>query len=880
MAKSSKSAKTTKPAKSAAAPTRKAKAAEPSGEGRDLVIVESPAKAKTIGKYLGGSYHVLASVGHVRDLPKRAPKGVKQPVPGVDLENQFEPTYVIVDGKSKAVADLRKAAKTAPRLWFATDLDREGEAIAWHLAELLEVDPTTAQRVVFNAITKDEIVHAFSSPRAIDMDKVNAQQARRILDRIVGYMVSPFLWKKVAGGLSAGRVQSVAVRLIVDREREVLAHIPDETWKVTLPLSRADAPATLAAEYAALLERRDDRDRGVTVKERTAWLNERGCFEAELIEIAGASFELGCPASAAVDLSRQAIAVAEAVGLQSVEATRKPNPGGKGPAAHSTTVSGRLDAATRYRVAAIERKRETSRPYPPFITSTLQRAGIRVGFTTDRTMRIAQSLYETGWITYHRTDSTHISGAGLQAARDFIGQRYGGKYLPEKPRFYASSNKSAQEAHEAVRPTDPSRTPENGRAALNDDQARLYDLIWRCFVASQMCDAEYDRVTLRLERSDKSTGAVLRASGRTLTFDGFLKANPRGDDEAVTLPKFDEGDSTRPVGAEVKQVFSSPPSRYSEGSLVKALEEDGIGRPSTYASIIKTIVDREYVERKGSTLLATDLGIVVTDLLVEAFPHLLDLGFTKKMEGELDQVEEQHFDWRQMLRDFYEPFAEDLEHAKTVTTHTKAVTTPAPWACPKCGARTAYRFGKKGRFLSCGAFPECKYAAPVNRQGEPTLPERVNLRCPVDGSGLVVRQSRFGPFLTSENPETKFLLGVDKKGHIKFPSPPPVVTELTCPKCERPMNLRLGARGPWLGCSGFPRCRGRLPWAGVPEADQKALTAKLDVIMAAHIKPVLTTLSGAAVPDSAAVADYLLEGGVQHLERHGDAGADATAISA
>ena len=842
--------------------------------GVDLVIVESPAKAKTINKYLGSSYKVLASVGHIRDLPKRAPKGVKQPVPGVDLSNKFEPTYVVMEGKTKTVAELRKAAKSAKCVWFATDLDREGEAIAWHLAEVLGIDPVHAKRVVFNAITKDEILHAFENPRAIDLNKVNAQQARRIIDRIVGYLVSPFLWKKVAGGLSAGRVQSVAVRLVVDRERLILAHIPSESWKVHVELTpELEAAVALSQQWREFRAGRDEKGKGPTQRQQEEWLGERECFDAELVELGGKPFELGCASDAPADLTKSAAKVAEAVGLESVSAKRTAVRSGKGPAAHSAQVTGVLAKGVRYKTASIERKRETSRPYPPFITSTLQRAGVRLGFTSDRSMRVAQALYETGWITYHRTDSTSISGAGLAMVRTFIEQEHGARYLPASPRQYTSSNKSAQEAHEAVRPTDCTRTSTDGRNSLPEDQAKLYELIWRCFVASQMTDAEFDRATVRLERSDLATGAVLRASGRTLVFDGFLKVNPRGGDDAIRLPSLKQGQETAPIGIAVEQVFSSPPSRFSEGSLVKTLEEEGIGRPSTYAAIIKTIVEREYVERKGSTLLATDLGMVVTDILVEAFPHVLDIGFTRRMEGELDSVEEKHFDWHEMVADFYGPFKEDLDHAAETTTHAKAVTTPAPYACPKCGARTVYRFGRAGRFLSCGAYPECKYASPVSREGEPMLPVKVDLRCPIDGAPMILRTGRFGQFLTSENALTEFIMNVDKKGRLKFPAPPPVLTEIPCPKCDKPMNLRQGLRGPWLGCSGFPKCRGREAWTKLDEALRAKLLKSLDAELVAHKPLEISRLDGIAVMAGTPLVELLLEGGVQTLALYVDAAA-------
>ncbi len=854
-----------------------------SAKGKHLVIVESPAKAKTINKYLGQDFVVQASVGHIRDLPTRAPKGSKQPVPGVDLEDDFRPTYVVLTGKSKTVAELKRYARQAADVWFATDLDREGEAIAWHLAQELGIEPERAKRVVFNAITPHEVKRAFANPRAIDGAMVDAQQARRILDRIVGYQVSPLLWKKVARGLSAGRVQSVAVKLVVDREREIDVFVPDETWKVTTRLA-VDPPRApeLAEAWVALLAIRDEKGKGPTVKKRNAWLAESGSITAELWELGGVRFELGCPADEPKDLSHDVVRVAEAVGMAAVSVESEENPSGKGPARFSRTVSGTMDFSTRYRVRDIETRRTTSRPSPPFITSSLQIAAAnQLGFSAKRTMRTAQTLYEgvdvpgegrVGVITYMRTDSTSLSSDALGQARGYV-KKLGPAYLPDKPNSFSSSNKDAQEAHEAIRPTDVSRTPQMLRSKLTAEQYKLYNLIWRRFVACQMTPAKWDATAVTLERSDKKTGAVLRTTGRTLVFDGFYKVMgvPTASDEQV-LPELPEGRELAPFDVRPEQRFSSPPPRYSEASLVKTLEAEGIGRPSTYASIISVIQDRRYVEQIDRRFYATDLGEVVTDKLIEAFPELMDVGYTRQMEAKLDQVEESDMDWVAMLREFYGPFARSLEKAHEELTHAKAEIQMAPYQCPECEARTAYRFGKNGRFLSCTRYPDCDYSSPIDREGRPQLPERVDIACPADGSAMELRTGRFGPFLASVNyPQTTFVLNMDRKGGIKYPVPPPYVTSLLCPKCNSPLNLRRGKRGPWLGCSRFPKCRGRLAWKSLEETEQKALERVLAKHETAHPVPEIRRTTGEIIPEGTPVAGLVIAGGDVELAIHPEA---------
>lgn len=855
-----------------------------SANGQHLVIVESPAKAKTINKYLGKDFIVKASVGHVRDLPAKSPKGSKQPVPGVDLENDFEPYYEVLPGKKKTVQELKKAAKGAADIWFATDLDREGEAIAWHLAQELGVETRDAKRVVFNAITKSEIQRAFEHPHSIDEFKVNAQQARRILDRIVGYQVSPLLWKKVARGLSAGRVQSVAVRLIVEREREIQKFRPDEYWRVTGRFTlEAKQAADLAEAWAKFMAERDEKGNAPTIKSQNAWLAEREAIKAELVELGGEKFELVSKADEPIDLNDRVKQVAEQVGLTDVSLQVERNDEAKGLAKFEKTIEGRVDPNARYRVRSIETKRTTSRAAAPFITSSLQvAASTYLSFSANRTMRTAQALYEgvnvpgegqVGLITYMRTDSTHLSGDALREAREFIGKKFGDRYLPEKPNFFGSSNKAAQEAHEAIRPTDVRRHPDDLKDSLTAEQYKLYRLIWSRFVGCQMTPAEWDSTAIMFERADTETGAVFRTTGRVLVFDGHYRVTgvPTASDEQ-TLPDLEEKQEVTPFSIDTEQRFTSPPPRYTEASLVKTLESEGIGRPSTYAAIIQTIQDRNYVEQVDRRFHATDLGIVVTDKLIEGFPRLMDVGYTREMEAELDKIEEQHTDWVDMLHKFYERFSAALENAHETLVHAKAETQPAPYKCPKCGRTTCYRFGKNGRFLSCTGYPDCEYAAPIDREGRPQLPEKVNIACPEDGSAMILRTGRFGQFLASENyPEVKFVLNLDKKGNIKLPAPPPLKTDLACPKCGEPLNLREGKRGPWLGCSAFPKCRGRLAWSKVEKKDQERLEKALEKHQKENPQPTIYTLDGQPIADGTPVQDLLIPGGVQKLEVHPDA---------
>ena len=891
-----------------------------SADGKQLVIVESPSKAKTINKYLGSDYVVLASVGHVRDLPEKNPKGVKSPVPGVDLEHDFAPTYEVVAGKQKTISELKRAAKGAREIWFATDLDREGEAIAWHLADELGINPQQAKRVIFSAITKDEIARAFQNPHPIDMDRVYAQQARRILDRVVGYQVSPLLWKKVARGLSAGRVQSVAVRLVVEREREIRNFIPEEYWQVMgeFALTPEEA-AKLGPAWRSFLSERDDKGQGHSIKAQNAWLGEHGAIQGELVEVGGEKLDIrsgstqggGEGAKTNDDaLMQRARQVAEWAGLTNVKADTREDQKGRGPARFVRTISGVVSPAAKYTITSIETKRTSVRPAAPFITSTLQQAAsTRLGFGARRTMQAAQALYEgvdipgegpVGLITYMRTDSTHISGTALNMAREYIKRTFGDRYLPEKPNFFSSSNKAAQEAHEAIRPTSLDFPPSRVKNALRPDHFRLYQLIWDRFVACQMSPAEWDSTTVLISGgTNPAKPCVFRASGRTLVFDGFYRVTgvPSAA-ETATLPALKERQPLHPFAIDPTQKFTSPPARYSEASLIKALEAEGIGRPSTYASIIGTIQDRKYVEQLDRRLFATDLGEVVTDKLVEAFPRILDLGYTREMEGELDKVEEEHLDWVEMLHRFYGPFVEALDAAHETMTHAKAETTAAPadLKCPECGSSMVYRFGKNGRFLSCANYPACTYACPVDREGRPRPAEHANIACHKCGSPMIRRTGRFGPFLgcskfeskpkpkkgkkgkkgeaaevvaTPVNPDAcDGILNIDKKGFVVAPSPPALLTDLPCPKCGTAMNLRDGIRGPWLGCSAFPKCRGRGKWTDVTDEKRAALEAQLAAHTKAHPIPIIRTLDGKPLTDArgkplpdAPKVEQMIEGG-------------------
>ena len=739
-----------------------------SRNGKSLVIVESPAKAKTINKYLGSDFEVSASMGHIRDLPS---KGMN-----VDIENNFEPTYEISPGRKKMVNALKSAAKKCSHVYLATDLDREGEAIAWHLKESLGLDDEQTFRVVFNAITKDAIQKAFAAPGKIDMDRVMAQQARRVLDRIVGYQISPILWKKVARGLSAGRVQSVAVKIIVAREREIRAFDPQEYWLMPAVFTN-DLQANLSDAWQKFMETAKD-GKEPTLAEQNKWLAKYKAFKADLVTVNGDKFHTDNEPQANELLAR----------LQ----------------------------ASAYKISDIITRRVQSRPAPPFITSTLQQAAAnRLGFAAKRTMRIAQQLYEgidlgsmgaLGLITYMRTDSTHLSNEAVTSVRHYIETQIGKDYLPEKPNFYASK-KGAQEAHEAIRPTDPDLDPDDLKPFLTDEQFKLYNLIWRRFVACQMAAAQWDTTRIEITGSDKEFTCQYRANGRVLVFDGFTKVwFTAGDDPQ--LPAVQAGDQLATVSLQAQQHFTKPPARYTEASLVKELEKEGIGRPSTYASIISTIQDRKYVEKLDRAFHATDLGEVVTDKLEECFPRVMDIAFTRHMEEQLDKIEEQHLNWIDVLNEFYGPFKENLEKAEAIK-HAKAETQPSEYTCPDCGKPLEYRFGKNGRFLSCSAYPDCKFANPCDKEGKMIEDTVSQHKCPNCGKPLVEKMGRFGPFLgCSDYPTCKTILKMDKEGNPLPPAPPPEPTGLKCYKCkDGELVIRQSKRGPFMGCNKFPRCR-------------------------------------------------------------------------
>jgi DNA topoisomerase-1 len=737
---------------------------------KSLVIVESPAKAKTINKYLGPAFEVKASMGHTRDLPS---KGLN-----VDIENDFEPTYEIMPGKRRTVTSLKASAKGCDKLFLATDLDREGEAIAWHLSQILGVPEEKTYRVIFNAITESAIKQAFAEPGRIDMDKVMAQQARRILDRIVGYQISPLLWKKVARGLSAGRVQSVAVKIIVEREREIRNFKPEEYWLIPAVFT-TDLQSDYRREWLDFVKPKTETDKPPTATEKNKWLAEHKAFEAQLTKISDEKFK----ASTQKDAERIFSALKQA----------------------------------KFKLADLQTKQSVSRPSPPFITSTLQQtAANRLGFSIKRTMMVAQQLYEginlgsmgfLGLITYMRTDSTHIAGEAIEETRNYIRTRFGQDYLPEKANVYAS-RKTAQQAHEAIRPTDIDLTPSELKSFLSNDQFRLYDLIWRRFTACQMAAAKWDVTTLDITAETPIGTCWYRSSGRVLVFAGFSKIWPTTSEEQL-LPALKKGQALATVDIQAEQHFTKPPARYTEGSLVKSLESEGIGRPSTYAPIIGTIQERGYVEQKEKKFYATEVGEIVTDKLNEYFPKIMDVAFTRYMEEQLDKIEEQHLDWVGVLKEFYGPFKKTIETALKEMKHAKSEAVPSEYKCPKCGQPLVYKFGKNGRFLSCSGYPKCKFACPCDRDGKMAEAKESEHKCPVCGKTMLYRRGRFGPFLgCSDYPSCRGTVRLDKDGGIQPAKTAPQSTTIKCYKCKAgELVIRQGKKGPFLGCNRFPRCR-------------------------------------------------------------------------
>ncbi len=744
--------------------------AKSSSSKKSLVIVESPAKAKTINRYLGPDFEVKASMGHVRDLPS---KGLN-----VDIENNFEPTYEVMPGKKRIVISLKAAAKNCDKLFLATDLDREGEAIAWHLAQILGVPEEKTYRVIFNAITQSTIQRAFAEPGKLNMDKVMAQQARRILDRIVGYQISPLLWKKVTRGLSAGRVQSVAVKIVVEKEREIRQFEPVEYWLIPAVFT-TDLQSSYSKEWLDFVTPKTQDDNPPTLAEQDKWLTKHNAFKAELYKVNDEKFE--------VSKTEEARRIFEA--LKDAE----------------------------FKIADIEKKESVSRPSAPFITSTLQQAAAnRLGFTAKKTMVMAQQLYEgidlgsmgfLGLITYMRTDSTHLSDEAIKEVRNYISMHLGQDYLPAKPKVYASK-KAAQQAHEAIRPTDVDFTPSDIKPFLTDQQFKLYDIIWRRFVACQMEPAKWNVTNLNITAQTSVGQCCYKSAGRVLVFDGFAKIWLTASNEQQ-LPATEVGQKLEAVDIKAEQHFTKPPPRYSEAGLIKTLEKEGVGRPSTYAAIISTIQDRGYVEKTDKKFFATDLGEVVTDKLNEYFPKIMDIAFTRYMEEQLDKIEEQHADWLGVLNDFYGPFKQSLETAQVEMKHAKAEMTPSEYKCPKCGQQLAYRFGKNGKFLSCSTYPECKFACPCDKEGN-MLEEKVSEhKCPVCDKPMIHKNGRFGPFLgCSGYPDCKTTLTLDKQGNVLPPKPPPEPTGIKCYKCKNgELVIRQSKKGPFLGCGRFPKCR-------------------------------------------------------------------------
>jgi DNA topoisomerase-1 len=717
--------------------------------GKNLVIVESPAKCKTLKKYLGKEFEVLASYGHVRDLvPKEG---------AVDPDADFAMRYEVIERNERHVNAIAKAARKAEALYLATDPDREGEAISWHLYQLLEERGVLAgksvQRVVFHEITKRAIDEAMAHPRDLSQELVDAQQARRALDYLVGFNLSPLLWKKIRRGLSAGRVQSPALRMIVEREEEIEAFVAREYWTLDADLEKA----------------------GQAFSARLTHLDGRKLDQFDLNDETGAQRATGAVAAAA---------------------------------------QGQLT------VEKVERKQRKRHPAPPFITSTLQQEAARkLRFTTQRTMRTAQQLYEgidighgeqVGLITYMRTDSVNLAAEALDELRALIAERYGADQVPKTPRLFKTKSKNAQEAHEAIRPTLAAHTPESLKGHLSADQFKLYDLVWKRAVASQMNHATINTVAIDLTAG---AGDRFRATGSTVVDPGFMavyredvddRKEGGDDDEAKLLPPVAEGEALELKGLRPEQHFTEPPPRFSEASLVKALEEHGIGRPSTYASIIKTLQDREYVQLDKRRVTPTDVGRVVSRFLTRHFTRYVDYGFTARLEDELDAVARGEEDWRPLLHEFWGPFRDLIEEKERSVTRDEVTSEPLDEACPKCGRPLAIRLGKRGRFVGCTGFfdaqNKCDYTRDLGAGGPAVEPEKIEGRqCPKCGGDLLVRNGRYGKFVGCANyPECR---------HIE-PLERPVDTGVACPQCgQGTLMARKSRKGkPFYSCSTYPKC--------------------------------------------------------------------------
>jgi DNA topoisomerase-1 len=714
---------------------------------KNLVIVESPAKAKTIKRYLGSDFQVTPSVGHVMDLPKSTL--------GVAVENDFKPEYHVITGKAKVLKEIETLAKKASNIYLATDPDREGEAIAWHIAGKIGKVKGDVHRILLHEITQSAVREAVAHPADLDQHLFDAQQARRVLDRLVGYQVSPLLWDKVKRGISAGRVQSVALRIIVEREKEREAFRAEEYWTLDARLEAKNPPPFKARLYSHRGQRIDNKAYKLP--------------EAE---------------------AREIIAACE----------------------HAPFV-----------VRKIERKEVRRTPAPPFITSRLQQeASRKLYFSPSRTMKIAQRLYEgvelgdqgaVGLITYMRTDSPRVSDQALNSVRDYIGKRYGANYVPERPNFYRSG-KSAQEAHEAIRPTAVERDPESLSRYLGKDELALYTLIFNRFVSSQMNPAVYDRTTVDIEARE----AVFRATGQVVKFDGFMRVYTEGQDEApsedeqaATLPAMTEGEVLKLLGFDPEQHFTQPPPRFTQATLIKELEDKGIGRPSTYAAIMTSILNREYVEEDQSKRLRpTSLGRVVADLLIQAFPNILEVGFTAQLEEELDEIEEGREDWVKTLRRFYGPFEKSLGEAKKKMPMVKRKGLPTGIKCELDGGEMVIKWGRSGEFLACSNYPKCSNTKDFTRdeQGNivpqeraPAAAEPTDEVCEKCGKPMVRRRSRFGEFLGCS--------GYPECDGIKRLRAEPVRTGVACPECKEGEILeRRSRRGKlFYGCGRYPKCK-------------------------------------------------------------------------
>ncbi|MFP3866575.1 MAG: type I DNA topoisomerase [Desulfobacteraceae bacterium] len=732
---------------------------------KSLLIVESPAKARTLQKYLGSEFKVQASVGHIKDLPKHEL--------GVDVENNFKPHYVTIVGKAKVIQSLRQAADDINDIYLGPDPDREGEAIAWHIAEVLKDQDHRFHRVLFYELTPKAIRQALAAPVPLNRPRYESQQARRILDRLVGYKISPLLWDKVKPGLSAGRVQSVALRLICERERDIQAFVSEEYWSLTAHLQAAQPPP----------------------------------FQAKLFKYKGKKVNLAN--------AQQTQQIIEAL------------------------------AGVPYTVSQVEQKERQKRPLAPFITSTLQQeASRKLRFSARRTMSVAQRLYEglevgsegpVGLITYMRTDSTRVAAEAVNAVRTYISQNFGSDYLPAKPQVY-KSRKSAQEAHEAIRPTDVARTPEKMAAFLKKEELALYELIWKRFVASQMNPAILLITTVDIA----AAAALFRATGSIVKFPGFTllyeeSKNGRAEEEEAKLPPLAQGEQLKLVKLEPKQHFTQPPPRYTEATLIKELEKQGIGRPSTYATILSNIQDRLYIIKTKVGLRPTELGLVINDLLVENFPDILDVKFTARLEENLDQVAEGKIFWEEVLRSFYEPFVHELKSAKTQMREVRG--RPTGLKCPLCNSELLIKWGKQGEFLGCAAFPRCKFTQNFERdeQGNiipipkeeipPAETPEVEEKCPKCGQTLVIKQGRYGPFLACPGyPQCRYTRPLETTQDTE--------AAVLCPQegCEGVLLPRRSKRGTFYGCSRYPECRFALNYPPVnqpcPECGFPLLVAK------------------------------------------------------